>query len=67
MSDTTISAAYTQGVDVPALVRARLRYVLAAAAIAAVCFFVFAGAAHSGGTPVDEGRASPRRLLMALM
>ena len=64
MSDTTISAAYTQGVDVPALVRARLRYALAAAAIAAVCFFVFAGVAHSGGTPVDEGSASPRGLLM---
>ena len=64
MSDTTIAAAYTQGVDVGAVVRARLRYVLAAAAIAAVCFFVFAGAAHSGGTPVDEGRASPRGLLM---
>lgn len=64
MSDTTIAAAYTQGVDVGAVVRARLRYVLAATAIAAVCFFVFAGAAHSGGTPVDEGRASPRGLLM---
>lgn len=64
MSDTTIAAAYTQGVDVGAVVRARLRYVLTAAAIAAVCFFVFAGAAHSGGTPVDEGSASPRGLLM---
>lgn len=64
MSDTTIAAAYTQGVDVGAVVRARLRYVLAAAAIAAVCFFVFAGAAHSGGTPVDEGSASPRGLVM---
>ena len=64
MSDTTIAAAYTQGVDVGAVVRARLRYVLAATAIAAACFFVFAGAAHSGGTPVDEGRASPRGLLM---
>lgn len=64
MSDTTIAAAYTQGVDVGAVVRARLRYVLAAAAVAAVCFFVFVGAAHSGGTPVDAESASPRGLLM---
>lgn len=63
MSDTTISAAYTQGVDVPALVRARLRYVLAAAAIAA-CFFLFAGGESAAGAPGVPAAASPRGLVM---
>lgn len=63
MSDTTIAAAYTQGVDVGAVVRARLRYVLAAAAIAA-CFFLFAGGESAAGAPGVPAAASPRGLLM---
>lgn len=53
VSDTTIASAYTQGTDVPAVVRTRLKYALIAAAIAGVLFAVFGG----GGTADAGGMA----------
>lgn len=47
VSDTTICSATTQGADVGGVVKSRLKYALAAAAIAIVIFIIFGG---KGGT-----------------
>ncbi|MDO4267524.1 MAG: Na+/H+ antiporter NhaC family protein [Eubacteriales bacterium] len=65
VSDTTIASAYTQDVAVPVVVRSRLKYAFAGAAIAAVLFVVtgflfYSG--PSGGTAVVE--TSPNGLIM---
>ncbi len=68
VSDTTIASAYTQGTDVPAVVRTRLKYALIAAAIASVLFVVFGG----GGTVSSDnmellGDLTPNGLLMLIV
>ncbi len=56
VSDTTIASATTQGAEMGAVVRSRLRYALPAAALAFVAFLAFGsgpspGAPGAGGTP----------------
>ncbi|MCL1959723.1 MAG: hypothetical protein FWF68_08995 [Spirochaetes bacterium] len=68
VSDTTIASAYTQGIDVAAVVRSRLKYALIAAAFAAVLFFI----TGSGGQvkpydPAVFGELQPNGLIMLIV
>jgi len=70
VSDTTIVSAATQETDVGGVVRSRLKYVLIAAGLAAVLFFVF-GAGTSSMSPDEAERllaetADPTGLPMLL-
>lgn len=65
VSDTTIASAYTQGTDVPKVVRTRLKYAFMAAGIACILFFIFGG----GGQAAQDvssyvGELSPKGLIM---
>jgi Na+/H+ antiporter NhaC len=51
VSDTTIASATTQGAEMGAVVRSRLRYALPAAALALIAFLVFG----AGETPAASG------------
>lgn len=65
VSDTTIASAYSQGVDVSAVVKSRLKYAFAAAAIASVLFVIVGGSWSA--TDVDLsfiGDVSPKGLIM---
>ncbi len=64
VSDTTIASAYTQGVDVSAVVRSRLKYAFTAAAIAAVGFFLFGAGGSGDGDLSFVGELSPKGLIM---
>ncbi len=50
VSDTTIASATTQGGEMGAVVRSRLRYALPAAAVALVAFLLLGGAGGSGNS-----------------
>lgn len=68
VSDTTIASAYTQGVDVPIVVRSRLKYAFAAAAIAAVFFIIFGGSGTETQTDLSFlGELSPKGLIMLIV
>ena len=68
VSDTTIASAYTQGVDVSDVVRSRLKYALAAAAIASVLFLIFGGSGSSAEPDLSfVGELSPHGLIMLLV
>ncbi|MEZ5332793.1 MAG: Na+/H+ antiporter NhaC family protein [Thermoanaerobaculia bacterium] len=63
VSDTTIASATTQGAEIGAVVRTRLRYALPAATMAIVATALLGG----GGTPAGStglGAGGPRALLM---
>lgn len=68
VSDTTIASAYTQGVDVPVVVRSRLKYAFAAAAIAAIFFFIFGGSGLEAQSDLSFlGELSPKGLIMLVV
>lgn len=67
VSDTTIASAYTQGVDVSDVVRSRLKYAFAAAAIAAVLFLIFGQGPAGSGDLSFVGELSPNGLIMLLV
>ena len=68
VSDTTIASAYTQGTDVPKVVRTRLKYALLAAAISCVLFVVFGGGGEvTSDSASFAGELSPRGLIMLLV
>lgn len=69
VSDTTIASAYSQGTDVPNVVRSRLKYAFVAAAIAAVGFIVFGGmGSHAGKLDLSYvGEVSPKGLIMLVV
>ena len=51
VSDTTICSATSQGVDVPGVVKSRLKYALVAGAITIVCILIFGSSKATGTTP----------------
>lgn len=68
VSDTTIASAYTQGTDVPSVVRTRLHYAFIAASVGAVLFLIFGG---GGEITADNmaflGELSPNGLIMLIV
>ena len=65
VSDTTIASAYTQGTDVPSVVRTRLRYALIAASIACILFVLFGGGGAATGDTLSYLKdLSPKGLIM---
>jgi len=64
VSDTTICSATSQGVDVPGVVKSRLKYALIAAAMTLVGIIIF-GMTHGGSiASVQEITYDPRTLFM---
>jgi len=64
VSDTTICSATSQGVDIPGVVRSRLKYALAAGILTIVCIFIYGTiTGGSGGTGVSYSY-DPKTLLM---
>jgi Na+/H+ antiporter NhaC len=68
VSDTTIASAYTQGTNVPKVVKTRLKYALPAAGMSCILFVLFGG----GGEVASEGMAnlgelSPAGLVMLVV
>jgi len=68
VSDTTIASAYTQGTDVPKVVKSRLKYAFIAAAASCILFVLFGG----GGEVNPEGMSflgelEPNGLIMLLV
>ncbi len=66
MSDTTIASAGTQGADIGGTVRARLKYVLPAGAVAVVVALAIGGIASDAAVTVSSA-GSPRGLPMILV
>lgn len=69
VSDTTICSATTQGVDVPGVVRSRLRYSIAAGSITIIALLILGGGTHSATTvPYEQLQAymDPKGLLMLI-
>lgn len=67
VSDTTIASAYSQGIEVSAVVRSRIKYALAAAIPAAILFFVFAGSGTGAFDAAALGDIGPKGLIMLLV
>ncbi|GAU79260.1 Na+/H+ antiporter NhaC family protein [Fusibacter sp. 3D3] len=66
VSDTTICSATSQGVDVPGVVKSRLKYALTAAGMTLIAIVIF-GMTHSGtATVVGEFAYDPKTLLMLI-
>lgn len=65
VSDTTIVSAYSQGTDVPTVVRSRLRYA-AVAGVVTVAAYVVVALTATGGTSGEAIDASPDGLVMLL-
>ncbi len=66
ISDTTIASAFTQEADIAGVVRSRLPYALAAAALALTAYFAL-GAATGGAAAGPTIEGSYRGLLMVLV
>ncbi len=64
VSDTTICSATSQGVDVPGVVRSRLKYALPAAALTVVCIIVYGMINGSGGGTAVEYSYNAKTLAM---
>ncbi|MEL7646917.1 MAG: Na+/H+ antiporter NhaC family protein [Sedimentibacter sp.] len=64
VSDTTICSATSQGVDVPGVVRSRLKYALAAGLITIVCILIFGAGSSSAGTAAEAYSYNPSTLIM---
>lgn len=68
VSDTTIASAYTQGTDVPGVVRTRLKYAFIAAGIGAILFLIFGGGGEITGDSMSFlGEVSPDGLIMLIV
>lgn len=67
VSDTTIASAYSQDVPVPTVLRSRLKYALAGAAIALVLFVTAGFATYDGTTVASDVAASPKGLIMLVV
>lgn len=64
VSDTTICSATSQGVDVPGVVRSRLKYALVAAAMTIICIIVYGMMTGGNATAVTSYSYNPLTLLM---
>ncbi len=67
ISDTTIASAGTQGADIGGTVRARLKYVLPAGAVALIAAVVFGGAPGADSTATAAVTGSVRGLPMLVV
>ena len=67
ISDTTIASALTQGADIAGVVRSRLRYALAAAALAVSAYAALGGADSGTAAGALEIEATTRALVMLLV
>lgn len=66
VSDTTICSATSQGVDVPGVVKSRLKYALTAAAITIVGIIIFGMTSSGGGAPVGPIEYEAIALIMLI-
>jgi Na+/H+ antiporter NhaC len=66
VSDTTIVSAYSQGTDVPKVVRSRLRYAAVAGAVTVFVYVIIALTTSGDGTSGDAIDASSGGLVMLL-
>lgn len=66
ISDTTICSAASQDVDVPGVVRSRLKYALAAGALTIAAIIIFGNIAGGGQSPAENIAYDPRTLWMFL-
>ncbi|SHK22392.1 Na+/H+ antiporter NhaC family protein [Paramaledivibacter caminithermalis] len=66
VSDTTICSATSQGVDVPGVVRSRLKYALTAGAITLIGIIIFGMTSSGSGTPVGAIEYDSVALLMLI-
>ncbi len=64
VSDTTICSATSQGVDVPGVVRSRLKYAIPAGLITIICIFVYGAFTGGEGGAVAHYDYDPKTLLM---
>lgn len=64
VSDTTICSATSQGVDVPGVVRSRLKYALTAGALTIVCIIIYGMVTGSTGGTSVEYAYDPKTLTM---
>lgn len=64
VSDTTICSAASQGVDVPGVVRSRLKYALAAGAITIICILIFGSGKAGTGAMQEAFSYNPNTLFM---
>ena len=67
VSDTTIASAYSQDVPVPNVVRSRLKYAFAGAAIALVLFVIAGFMTYDGNVTGTDITDSPKGLIMLLI
>lgn len=67
ISDTTIASAGTQGADIGGTVRARLKYVLPAGALAVLAAVLFGAAPAASAGPAVEAAGNARGLPMLLV
>ena len=66
VSDTTICSATSQGVDIPGVVRSRLKYALVAGALVIVAIIIISSILGSGTGRVDSVQYDPKAFLMLL-
>lgn len=64
VSDTTICSATSQGVDVPGVVRSRLKYAFAAGAITIICILIFGPSKAISGVSPEAFDYNPNTLFM---
>ena len=66
VSDTTICSATSQGVDVPGVVRSRLKYALTAGAITIACILIFGSNGSSQGAAAEGYSYNANTLIMLI-
>lgn len=64
ISDTTICSATSQGVDVPGVVRSRLKYAIVAGILTIICILIIGPAKASAGTAASTIEYNPNTLFM---
>lgn len=64
VSDTTICSATSQGVDVPGVVKSRLKYALVAGALTIICIIVYGMMTDGSGAAADSYEYNPLTLTM---
>lgn len=68
VSDTTIASAYTQGIEVAAVVRSRLKYAFVSGGISLLLFIILGGGGASGQVELpDISQYSPKGLIMLIV
>jgi Na+/H+ antiporter NhaC len=67
VSDTTIASAYTQGVEVAAVVKSRLKYAIVAGVAAIILFIIFGNMGTAAGATAGLANLSPNALVMLVI